>query len=65
MFDMRTVSPSAHVLRKIETTLDARGVPPLSVEQAAVVAETIGQWYGVPLDLPSTEDVARRRSAGG
>ena len=59
---MRTITPSAHVLRLIETTLAERGLVPLSNEQAAVVAEAFDRWYGVPLDLPSAEDVARYRS---
>ena len=58
MSAMRTVSSSSHVLRLTAQLLEERGLPALTQEQAQAVTDAVDRWYGIPLDMPSAEDVA-------
>ena len=58
MSAMRTVSSSSHVLRLAAQMLEERGLPALSGEQAQAVGAAVDRWYGIPLDVPTADDIA-------
>ena len=58
---MKTISASDEITRVANKHLRDRGLPELSPEQAEVVAAVIGRWYGIPVGIPSAEEMDRAR----
>lgn len=54
---IRAVSAATHVLRLIAELCEERGVNRLTDDQEDAVTTAIERVYGVPLDLPSPQEI--------
>jgi hypothetical protein len=59
---MRTVSAANHVVRLVAELCEERGVTTLTDEQSEAVRTAVERVYGVPLDLPTPEDIDEWKS---